>query len=71
VQNSIQFGHLLEAVDNLELQEQETFIDILQKRISERRREEISEDIRNAEKEFEAGLCKQLTPEELIKEILE
>jgi hypothetical protein len=64
------FGQILEAADGLPLDEQETLVDILRKRIVEQRRERIVRDIRSAEQEFKAGRCRRVTPDELMAEIL-
>ena len=64
------FGDVLEAVDKLSLEEQETLIEVLHRRIIERRREELAQDIQQAQQEFQAGQCRPGTPTELMDEIL-
>jgi len=64
------FGEVLEAVDKLSLEEQETLIEVVRKRIIERRREELAKDIQDAQKEFQVGQCRPVTPDELVAEIL-
>jgi hypothetical protein len=70
MQTMISFGEVLEAVDKLSLEEQVSLIDILQRRIIERRRAELAEDIQEARKDFEEGRSKPATPSELMDEIL-
>ncbi len=70
MQNVTSFGEVLEALDKLSLEEQETLIDILHRRMIERRRTELAEDIRHARKEFQEGRCQPATPSEIMKEIL-
>ena len=67
--NPIPFGEILEAVDRLPLEEQETLVDVLRRRVIESRREEITRDTRQAQKEFHEGFCKPVTPSDLMKEI--
>ncbi len=67
---AIPFGEILEAIERLSLEEQETLQEILHRRIIERRREEIAQDIHDAQQEFQAGSCRPVTPAELMKEIL-
>ena len=67
---TLQFGDVLEAVDALTLDEQETVVDVLRRRIAERRREELAEDVEEAYREFLAGNCKPCTPDELMAEVL-
>jgi transcriptional regulator of heat shock response len=64
------FSKILEAADKLTPEEQETLIDILNRRLADRRRSELAKDIREAQQEFQSGACRPKTPDELIKEIL-
>ena len=70
MESVLAFGEVLEAVDKLSLEEQETLIEVVRKRIIERRREELAKDIQDAQKEFQAGQCRPVTPDELVAEIL-
>jgi hypothetical protein len=64
------FGEVLEAADKLTLEEQESLIDILHRRMIERRRVELAKEIEEARKEFEGGHCQPATPSEIMEEIL-
>ena len=64
------FSKVLEAADKLTPEEQETLIDILNRRLADRRRSELAKDIRDAQQEFQSGACEPKTPDQLIKEIL-
>lgn len=68
--NVMTFGELLEAADKLSLEEQETLVDILHRRMIERRRTELAKDIQDAQQEFQEERCREVTPSELIREIL-
>jgi len=68
--NLVAFGEVLEAADSLSLDEQETLIDILQRRMIQQRRAELAQDIQAARKEFQAGHCQPATPSEIMKDIL-
>lgn len=68
--NSVPFGEILEAADELPVEDQETLIAILKNRLRERRRAELLKDIQEAEKEFQEGKCRPVTPDELMREIL-
>mgnify|MGYP001563956353 CR=1 FL=1 len=70
MENTMLFGEVLEAADGLSLEEQETLMDILHRRMIERRRETLAKDIQEAQQEFQDARCKPVTPEELMKEIL-
>lgn len=66
----VTFKDVLESSDKLSLEDQEALVDILYKRLIERRRIELAEDIRDAQQEFQEGRCRETTPSELIHEIL-
>ena len=70
MENTLPFGEILEASDRLPISDQESLRDILTKRIIERRRDELLQDIKEAREEYEAGQCKPTTPSELMTEIL-
>lgn len=69
VENVMQFGEILEAADSLSVQDQESLLDILRRRLIERRREEIASDILEAREALEAGRCRAATPDEIFDEI--
>ena len=70
MESVLAFGEVLEVVDKLSLEEQETLIEVVRRRIIERRREELAKEIEEAQKEFQAGHCRPVTPDELVAEIL-
>jgi hypothetical protein len=70
MQNTTTFVELLDAADRLSLDEQETLLEILQRRMVEHRRQELAKDIRDAEQESQAGRCRPITPHELMGEVL-
>ena len=70
MEQAVTFGEVLEAVESLSLEEKESLIAILQRRLIEARREELAKEIESARNEFQAGQCKPTNPETLIKEIL-
>ncbi len=64
------FNDVLEAADKLTPAEQETLIDILNRRLADRRRSQLAKDVQEAQQEFERGGSRAATPDELMKEIL-
>ncbi len=64
------FAEILEAADQLPLEDQENLIDILQKRLRDGRRANLVKDVQEAQKEFAEGKCQPVTPEQLMEEIL-
>jgi hypothetical protein len=66
----MQFGELLEAADQLTLEEQADLVEVLRRRISERRRDELAEEVREARQDYAAGRCVPATPADILKNIL-
>jgi hypothetical protein len=66
----LQFNDILEAVDHLPVEDQESLIDILSRRLHDIRRSEIVHDVESAQKEYAKGQCSPVSPDELMKEIL-
>lgn len=64
------FGEILEGIETLPLEDQEILEEILHRRIAERRREELVQDVQLARQEFQAGQCAPVTPDELMDEIM-
>ena len=64
------FGEVLEVIDQLSLDEQETLIDILHRRLAERGRKQLVAEVAAARQEFAEGRCQPTTADDLVKEIL-
>ena len=64
------FGDVLEAADQLSAEDQQELIAILQRRLADARRQQILADIQESRREFAAGLCKPMTPDQIIREAL-
>jgi hypothetical protein len=67
--NALAFNEILEAAEKLSLEEQETLVDILHKRLMQQRRAEILRDAEEAEREFQQGTCRPFTPGALTREL--
>lgn len=64
------FGQILEDAGRLSLEEQETLIQVIQRRLIDQRRKEIIQEMREAEREFKEGKATPVTADALMKEIL-
>ena len=64
------FAEVLEAADELPLDDQESLAEILHRRVIERRREELAREVLQAQQEYERGRCRPATTDELMAEIL-
>ena len=66
--NRLRFDEVLDVVETLSPQDQEILIDILQKRLIQKRRQEISANIVEAHEEYKAGKTRRVTVEQLLSE---
>ena len=66
---SIQFGDILDAADQLSLEDQEVLLEVLRSRIIEQRREELLSEVREAQKEYKTGQVKPGTVDEIMRDI--
>ena len=64
------FAEVLEAADELPLDDQETLAQILHRRVIERRRGELASEALEARQEYERGDCQPVTVDDLMSEIL-
>ena len=65
------FQEVLEAVDTLPVQQQEDILQIMQKRIVEKKREALAIAVREARAEFGRGEVRKGTVSELMKDLAE
>lgn len=63
------FAEVLETIETFSFEEKETLVDILQHRLAEYRRNQLLNDLKQSEKEFEKGLCKPMSVDEFMKEV--
>jgi hypothetical protein len=66
----VTFADLIEAAEQLPIEEQEDLVHILKNRLRDRKKAELIKDVAEAQQEFAQGKCKPLTPEQIIEEIL-
>ncbi|MEO6203188.1 MAG: hypothetical protein ABIU05_22230 [Nitrospirales bacterium] len=70
MEQTIPFGEVLEAIDKLSLEEQETLIGILHSRLAGQSRKIVGTEIKKARKEFAEGRCQSATADEIMKDVL-
>ena len=71
MERSLPFAEVLESVDLLSPEEQETLVDILQaRRMAERGRKRLAAEVQEAQREFAEGHCRPSSADELMDEIL-
>ncbi len=70
MEQALPFAEVLEAVDRLSAEEQETLVAIVRRRMAERGRQRVASEVEEARREFAEGRCRPATPEDRIDEIL-
>ena len=71
MEQAISFQEALEAVETLSIDEQETLVDIVQKRLIERARQRLAADIEESRFEFAQNRCQVVSVESLMDELLQ
>jgi hypothetical protein len=64
------FGQVLESADELPVDEQESLVTVLQRRVAEKRRAELIEAVKEARHQFKQGGCRPASPREIVRRIL-
>lgn len=64
------FGQVLESADSLSLDERESLISVLQRRVADERRAELIAAVKEARREFKSGRCRPARPDDILKRIL-
>jgi hypothetical protein len=62
------FSEVVSAADNLSAEEQETLLEILQRRLAERRRAQLTRDVTEARAEYANGHAKPSSAGEIMDE---
>lgn len=68
--HAISFNEILESADRLSLEEQESLIDVIRRRIATRRRQEIAFLVSSAREEYKAGELRPESPDEIMQSLL-
>ncbi len=64
------FDQVLENIEQFSVEEQETLVEVIRRRLIDQKRKKIVQEIKEAKREFERGEAVPVTPDELMKEIL-
>jgi hypothetical protein len=65
----MRFAELLDAVDELPLEEQGELVEFLRRRLVKHRRDELASEIQEARRDLQAGRCLPRTPDEIFRDI--
>jgi hypothetical protein len=63
------FNEILEQIDSLSIDDQEILIDLVKRRLIERRRDEIAENITKSHQEYQSGEVFRGSVEDVIAEL--
>lgn len=66
---SLSFQDLIDAVESLPLDDQSMLVEIINKRIIEKRRAELVAEVKEAQKAFKRGEVRRGTVKDLIKDL--
>jgi hypothetical protein len=64
------FGQVLESADELSLEERESLVMILQRRVAEQRRAQLVEVVKEARREFKDGRCRTASADQIVKRLI-
>jgi hypothetical protein len=67
---TIPFGEILDAADQLSPDEQRELAAILNRRLAQAARHRVAAEIQEARQEFAEGRCVAATPDEILREIM-
>jgi len=63
------FSEVVDAADNLSLDEQETLVEILRRRIAKRNRDALVHDVADARTEFQSGKSRPTSVRDIMDEV--
>ena len=63
------FAEVLESADELEVEAQESLVEVLQRRVAERRRQSLIQAVKSARQEFKDGGCRPASPKQVVRRI--
>lgn len=63
------FDEILDAVEHLPPEQQADLLQVIQRRLAERRRQGIVQDVRDGRAEFDAGTTKPARVDDIMREI--
>ena len=64
------YGEVLDSIEALPEEEQESLVDLVRKRLAERRRATLVKSVGEARKEFKSGKLRPATPSEIMRKVL-
>ena len=63
------FSHTFDVIESLPVDEQEGVLEVLQRRLAERRRAELVATVKQSRKEYAAGKCKPASVAAILRQV--
>lgn len=63
------YGQVLDSIEELSEEQQESLLDIVRKRLAERRRTALLKSVQEARKEFKSGKLRPASPAEIMRKL--
>ena len=64
------YGQVLDSIEALPVEQQESLVDTVRRRLTERRRIALIKAVGEARKEFKAGKIRPAAPSEILRKVL-
>jgi len=64
------YGQVLDSIEALPEEQQESLLEVMKRRLAERRRNALAKSVQEARKEFKAGKLRPATPSEIMRKLL-
>ena len=64
------YGQVVDSIEALPDEQQESLLELVQRRLAERRRVALAKSVQEARKEFKVGKIRPSTPSEIMRKIL-
>jgi transcriptional regulator CtsR len=64
------YGQVIDSIEALPDEQQESLLELFQKRLAERRRQALIKSVQEARKEFKAGKLRPASPAEIMRKVL-
>ena len=64
------YGQVIDSIEALPDEQQESLLALVQRRLTERRREALARSLQEARKEFKSGKLRPASPAEIMRKVL-
>lgn len=64
------YGQVLDSIETLPDDQQESLVELMRKRLAERRRLALADAVQEARREFKSGKCRPAAPAEIMRKVL-